>query len=214
MRQIINEPNERVYIGSKPPIFTRVENNRTKYIDELKISNTEGYDNKYGEWFNKVSIPLNQELVAIIGHKGSGKSAIADIISFCSNYHSDEDFSFLTSKKFREKNDRIAKKFNATLKWKSNYSIEKRLNDTTDTTDGKGVKYLPQGQFERLTNEIAITSKFQQEIEKVVFSHIDDSEKYGKNSFTELIEFKKNTLETELVNLYANIDSLNSELVS
>ncbi len=213
LKQIINEPDDRVYIGEKPPIFTRIASNRTKYINELKITSVDEYDGKYGKWFKDISIPLNKELVAIIGHKGSGKSAIADIISLCSNYCDSNNFSFLTGKKFREKNGKIAKNFNATLQWESNYSISKSLNDIKESTDEKGVKYLPQGQFERLTNEIDTTSKFQKEIEKVVFSHVKDSEKYGAHSFSELIESKKNILETELDVLYKNIESLNSETI-
>lgn len=73
LKQILNEPTDRIFIGEKPPIFTRVANNRTRYISELKISSINGYDNRYGKWFKNVSIPLNKELVAIIGHKGSGK---------------------------------------------------------------------------------------------------------------------------------------------
>jgi hypothetical protein len=213
LKQILNEPDGRVFIGDKPPIFTRVANNRTKYIKKLKISSIDSYDGKYGKWFEDVSIPFNKELVAIIGHKGSGKSAIADIISLCSNYHDDDDFSFLTSKKFLEKNGQIADNFRATLAWESGYEDPKGLYDTPEATEEKGVKYLPQGQFERLTNEIETASEFQKEIEKVVFSHIDDSEKYGTHSFSELIEFKKNTLESELVGLYKDIESFNSKII-
>jgi len=213
LRQILNESEYRVYIGEKPSIFTRVANNRIRYINELKITTTDGYDDKYGKWFKNISIPLNQELVAIIGHKGSGKSAIADIISLCSNYYNNDDFSFLTTKKFREKSGRIARNFEATLVWESGYKVLKGLNDIPESTDEKGVKYLPQGQFERLTNEIATASEFQNEIEKVVFSHIEESEKYDKHSFADLIEFKKNTLETELTGLYANIESLNTKII-
>ena len=213
LKQILNEPDDRVFIGEKPLIFNRVANNRTKYINDLKISSIDGYDGKYGKWFEDVSIPLNKELVAIIGHKGSGKSAIADIISLCSNYHNNDDFSFLTSKKFREKSGKIAGNFKANLIWESGYAAPKGLNDIPEATEEKGVKYLPQGQFERLTNEIATASEFQKEIEKVVFSHIDDSEKYNSHSFSELIKLKKNTLETELVGLYTSIESLNSKII-
>ncbi len=212
LKQILNEPDERVFIGENPPIFSRIANNRTKYISELKITSTDIYDDKYGKWFKDISIPLNKELVAIIGHKGSGKSAIADIIALCSNCY-DNDFSFLTTKKFREKSGKIATNFKATLAWESGYEVVKGLNETPDATYEKGVKYLPQGQFERLTNEISTATEFQKEIEKVVFSHIEDSEKYDTHSFAELIDLKKNTLETELISLYANIESLNSKII-
>ncbi|MCF6174984.1 MAG: hypothetical protein L3J71_04415 [Victivallaceae bacterium] len=213
LKQILNEPEDRVYIGEKPPIFTRIETNRTKYIKELKINAIDGYDNKYGKWFQDVNILLNQELVAIIGHKGSGKSAIADIISLCSNYYDNNDFSFLTNKKFREKNGKIANNFIANLDWESGYNTKIGLNNTPELTNEKGVKYLPQGQFERLTNEISTVSEFQKEIEKVVFSHIEETEKYNTNSFSELIDLKKQTLETELNSLYKHIESLNTEII-
>ena len=213
LKQVLNEPDDRVFIGDRPGILDRVANNRTRYIKELKISSIDGYNGKYGKWFENVIIPFNKELVAIIGHKGSGKSAIADILSLCSNYHNDKDFSFLTSSKFREKNGKIANKFKATLVWESGYDDPKGLNDTPDDSNEKGVKYLPQGQFERLTNEISTASEFQKEIEKVVFSHIDDSEKLGTHSFSELIELKKNILETELTRLYTDIESFNSKII-
>jgi len=214
LKQILNEPKDRVFIGEKPEILERVANNRTKYIKELKISSVDGYDGKYGKWFENISIPLNKELIAIIGNKGSGKSAVADIISLCSNYYNDKDFSFLTSEKFREKSGKIAKNFKATLVWESEHEDTKGLNDVPDDTNLKGIKYIPQGQFERLTNEISTASEFQKEIEKVVFSHISDSERLGANSFTELIEKKKHTFETELVSLYTEIETLNSQIIN
>jgi DNA repair exonuclease SbcCD ATPase subunit len=75
------------------------------------------------------------------------------------------------------------------------------------------VKYIPQGQFERLTNEISSATEFQKEIEKVVFSHIDDTEKYGAHSFEELIEKKKSTLETELQGLFNDVESINNRII-
>jgi len=213
LKQVLNEPEDRVFIGDKPGIFDRILKNRTKYIKELKITSIDGYDGKSGKWFENVSIPINQELVAIIGHKGSGKSALADIISLCSNYHNNEDFSFLTTKKFREKNGIIANKFIATLIWESGYEDPKGLNDNPDDTNQKGVKYIPQGQFERLTNEISSATEFQKEIEKVVFSHIDETEKLGAHTFEELIEKKKNTLETELEGLFNDVESLNTRII-
>jgi ABC-type lipoprotein export system ATPase subunit len=213
LKQALNEPEDRVFIGEKPEIFDRVQKNRTRYIKELQINAIEGYDGSHGKWFKNVSIPLNKELVAIIGHKGSGKSALTDIVSLCSNYHDDEDFSFLTTKKFREKNGAIANYFRAKLTWESGYADEIGLNDDTDDISLKGVKYIPQGQFERLTNGINSAKEFQNEIEKVVFSHIDDSEKLGAHSFDDLIEKKKNIIETQIQGLYDEIESLNNRII-
>ncbi|GEM_PF-1650200 len=44
-----------------------------------------GYNEEQGIWFKDIEIPLNYGLVAIIGNKGNGKSALTDIISLCGN---------------------------------------------------------------------------------------------------------------------------------
>lgn len=213
LKQIINEPDERVFIGEKPEVLKRIDLNRTKYIKELSITKEDGYSGTNGIWFNNITVPLNSELVAIIGNKGSGKSAIADIVSLCSNYYDNNDFSFLSNKKFREKNGKIAKNFTATIVWQSGQKNSRNLNDTPDSSEVKNVKYIPQGQFEKLTNEISSATEFQKEIEKVVFSHIDDAEKLGAQSFDELVEKKTKTVEVEQETLYGKIKSVNEEII-
>lgn len=212
LKQILNEPEGRIFVGDKPEVFDRIAKNRTKYIKELKISAHEGYDNRYGKWFENINIPFNSELVAIIGNKGSGKSALADIIALCSNYQNHEDFSFLKPKKFRD--GKHARNFSATLVWESDIEVPKSLDEKATDGEIEDVKYLPQGQFERLTNEINSAEEFQNEIEKVVFDHLDDSEKMGLQSFEELIESKKRIVDNEIDSLLDDLKSLNDQIIS
>ena len=203
LKQVLIEPEGRIFIGDKPPLFNRIAKNRTRYIKKLSITQVEGYDERQGVWFKNVSIPLNSELVAIIGNKGSGKSAIADVLALCANYQSNDDFSFLKTKKFKEKN--LAENFTASITWESESPpVEINLNEQSENTE-LGVKYLPQGQFERLTNEIRTAEKFQREIESVVFSHIPKSENLGARSFDELIEKKTSSVNSELESLKSDI---------
>ena len=211
LKQIINEPEDRVFIGDKPEILNRIEKNRTKYIKELKITPHENYDNRYGKWYENVDIPFNGELVAIIGNKGSGKSAVADIIALCSNYQNHDDFSFLRPKKFRD--GKHANNFNATLVWKSESKVEKSLDEKAVEGEIENVKYLPQGQFERLTNEINSAEEFQNEIEKVVFAHIDESEKMGLQTFKDLIKSKKRIVDTEISSLLDDLKPQNDQII-
>ena len=84
----------------KPEILTQIENNPTKYIDYLMIDQVNGYDGRKGKWFKNIKIELNHELIAIIGNKGKGKSAIAEIIGLCGNSRiREDDLSFLNSQK-------------------------------------------------------------------------------------------------------------------
>jgi ABC-type lipoprotein export system ATPase subunit len=211
LRQVINEPNDRVFIGEKPESILRIQKNRTKYIKSLSIVSKAGYDGRHGTWFENVEIPINGELVAIIGNKGSGKSALSDIISLCANYQNHEDFSFLNSRKFRDgKHD---KNFEATLTWQSDTAQKRGLDDKSTTGPIEDVKYLPQGHFERLTNEISTAREFQSEIEKVVFAHLDDSERMGAESFRELVESQKRLVEAEITTLSESLNPINKTII-
>lgn len=211
LKQIIYEPEERVYIGESPDIIQKVLDNRTKYIKSIKIQAKTGYDGKYGKWFDNIEIPINSELIAIIGNKGSGKSAISDIISLCGYYQNQDDFSFLKAKKFRD--GKHAKSFEAILKWESGDEDPKGLDDNTSNGQLEKVKYLPQGYFERLTNEISSTKEFQKEIENVVFTHLEEDRKIGYLSFEELIESKKKNVEQEITLLKVELNSINDSII-
>lgn len=49
LKQLIYEPEDRVYIGKEPPLLGRVVNNKTKYIESLNIRKKDGYDGK--KWY-------------------------------------------------------------------------------------------------------------------------------------------------------------------
>lgn len=211
LKQVINEPTDRVFIGESPESLLRIQKNRTKYIKTLSIASKKGYDGRHGTWFKNVEIPINGELVAIIGNKGSGKSALSDIIALCANHQNQEDFSFLNSRKFRDgKHDRS---FEATLTWHSDTAQKKTLDDRSTAGPIEDVKYLPQGQFERLTNEISTAREFQFEIEKVVFAHLDVSERMRATSFRELVESQKRLVESEIGTLIESLNPINKALV-
>ena len=79
LRQVLHEPCDRIYIGPTPPIY----HDQARVIRAVKLSNGRG-------WFDDISIPLNPGLVSIIGQKGSGKSALAELISFAAgSWHPD-----------------------------------------------------------------------------------------------------------------------------
>lgn len=211
LKQVLIEPEERIYIGKTPQIIEKVKDNRTKYIKGLSIDWIGNYDGKHGKWFKQVEIELNPELVAIIGNKGSGKSALADIIGLCGHYKNQKDFSFLREKKFRE--GKVSKYFEAKLQWVSEEVIPKILSDNSDSGEIETVKYLPQGYFETLTNEISTTEAFQKEIENVVFTHLNDEDKLGFQTFEELIEHHKLSVDREIKSLIESLNDLNTEII-
>lgn len=211
LKQIVYEPEDRVFVGQIPPILSHVEGKKTKYINSLKIDQTSGYSGGNGVWFKDVQIPLNKELVAIIGNKGSGKSAVADVIGLAGNTHNDEYFSFLQKKKFLSKG--YAENYYCELFWCDNTSGgQVGLSSKTDHSKGERVRYLPQSYFESLTNDLE-DSGFNQTLKSVTFSHLPKNERLGKETFDDLEEEKNRSIRSELVSLESQLNDSSAELI-
>ncbi len=191
LKQILNE-KDRVFIGERPRLFDSISNNRTKYIETLAIKHVDDYKCS-DEWFNNVVIDFNPELVAIIGNKGSGKSAIADIVALCCNAKNYDDFSFLNERKFKNKG--LAKNFEATVKFKDDNEYTRNLFEESTNDKQPLVKYFPQGYFEDLCNNFEKDEDFNAEIENIVFQYVKDVDKLGASSFRELIKKKTDAIE-------------------
>jgi hypothetical protein len=128
LRQIINEPEDRVFIGRIPPKMDEVHRNPTRYLSAIAIRKVSGADGE-DVWFD-CQVPLNFDMVAIIGNKGTGKSALADVLALAGNTHCDPKyFSFLTKDRFCERNGRIAKQFEVETEWMDGTKTTVSLND-------------------------------------------------------------------------------------
>lgn len=214
LKQITYEPEGRIHIGSQPTVLTRQEQDGTKFLKTLTIDHVEGYDGRNGQWFKSVDLPLNPELTTIIGNKGSGKSAIVDIVGLLGDSRQEAHFSFLIDdskrKKFRQRG--YAENFEASVTWHTDRVVEKRLSDNCDLNEPETVRYLPQNYFEQLTNEIEI-EQFRHEIEDVVFSHVDETDKLGKSTFAELEETKTLQSKQEISEYKARLREANVDIV-
>ena len=78
LKHVCCEPEDRVFLGDIPPSLQRVSQNRTRYVRSVEIRKIAGAVLSE-KWFD-CTVPFNHGLVAIIGNKGSGKSALAHIL--------------------------------------------------------------------------------------------------------------------------------------
>lgn len=195
LKQAIIECAERVHTGSVPEKLIQIESNKTRYIDKIEIRSEAPFEN----WFTQ-SIPLNPELVSIIGNKGSGKSALADILGLLGNSKNAEHFSFLSTEKFYK--DSSANNHFAKLKWISDEDYTKDVNLTRsyDKSEIEKVKYIPQSYFEKVCNLIDNQKDFKKEIEKVIFKHLKDEDKLGADDFDSLVKIKKDKVSKDIEN--------------
>ena len=147
------------------------------------------------EWFDN-SIVFNTDLVAIIGSKGSGKSALSDILGLLGNSKNERYFSFLNSERFRKSPENLSQYFEAKLTWLDGCIDERCLSIKSDLTEVEKVKYLPQKYIENVCNDLG--NGFEQEINKMVFSYLPENEKLMKSSFDDLINYLCQGIEDEI----------------
>ncbi len=208
-RAIKQEPGTRVFIGNTPEKQKVVDENKTKYIKSIQIRKNTQTENSLTEiWFDSCYLEFNSNLIAIIGNKGSGKSAIADVMALCGNAECDE-FSFLTPKKFYK--DHKADSFEAKINWESNEATNFiSLSSKRSSDKPERVKYIPQQLFEKLCNEEQ--KCFHNEIQGVIFSHVDKNDHLGCSTLSELIDVSTEGINSNINSLRGKIKDINRKI--
>lgn len=212
LKQAILEPAKRSFIGDKPPKLHEVESNKTYYIESVEVTKTSDIGD---QWLDACDIPLNPDLIAIIGNKGSGKSALADVIATLGNSKQSKHFSFLKRDRFLGKTGDPARNFTGTLTWRDE-SVETRpLNELPSAEKAELVRYIPQGYFEGLCNEHASgkSNAFEKELRSVIFSHISDDMRLGALDFDQLTEQQEQALRNRLGEYRKELSAINGSIV-
>lgn len=215
LRQAIREPAKRSFIGECPLKKKIFNENKSRFIDRLEI-------NKIQEatlpenWLDETKLTFSPDLIAIIGNKGSGKSALADITALLGNSKQSRHFSFLKKNRFRGRSGDPAKQFAAKVFWADDQILEKNLNENPAIENIELVKYIPQGHFEELCNAHVSgqSDAFEKELRTVIFSHADDSIRLGALDFDQLIEQQENALRSRLDDLRIDLQKINRQIVS
>lgn len=212
--QVLSDPNERVFVGEVPPKLVRVQSNKTKYMTSISIKRKQNAT-LAEDWFNNI-IPLNPGLVAIIGNKGKGKSALTDTIGLLSNTKQHGEFTFLSPDNFRQPKDNKAKHFQATLTWESGTTITKGLEEPVNEQQPELVKYIPQNYLDKICTQLGRIeeSGFDRELKKVIFSHVGSAGRLGKASLDELIAYKTAEANAKIQILKQELRRINEEIVA
>ncbi|PHQ83700.1 MAG: ABC transporter [Thalassobium sp.] len=215
LQQAIKEPAKRSYIGEQPLKIKLFNANRSLFIDKLEVNKVVG-SALNDEWLNKTELCLNPDLIAIIGNKGSGKSALADITALLGNSKQNHHFSFLKENRFRGKTGEPAKHFMAKSTWADGQEMERNLNDNPAIENVELVKYIPQGHFEELCNAHVSgkSDAFEKELRAVIFSHADDAVRLGALDFDQLIEQQERSLRSRLESLRSELHNINQKIYS
>lgn len=209
----IHEFDERVAVCTRPDKLDKVEGNKTKYIRSISIDQNENYDLEE-TWFDDVRVDFNHNLIAIIGQKGNGKSALTDIISLLGNSTA-EDFSFLNDDKFKNE-DNKARCFEATLTWESGAESTRDLHEDVSESEVEKLKYVSQEFFDSVCDETKIEedSAFDREVKQVIFSHVESSDRLGCSSLDKLISHKTEPIYESIEMQRQELSDLNEEIIN
>jgi len=211
--QAIMEPAKRSFIGERPPKLSEIAENITYFIDSVEVAKNPGATSA-GVWLDGSRLPLNPDLVAIIGNKGSGKSALADVIALLGNSRQKHHFSFLKKDRFRGKSGEPAKHFVGTLTWFDSSKVQRNLNEDPPEDKVELVRYIPQGHFEELCNDHVSgrSTAFENELRAVIFSHAGESIRLGALDFDQLIEQQESSYRDQLGEFGKDLKRLNQEI--
>ena len=211
-KQIVYEPEERVYIEDSLP----KTKNAAKVIDRIEIKNS-------NNWFEEKPILLNENLITIIGEKGAGKTALVDFIALAGgdfDIKEEDPGSFIfkalkSSKQIEETIENCA----ITIHWRDG-SLDPItiLKDFRDYKDLKKVRYLSQSFIEKKCRPEQ-AGELQKEIENIIFQYIPTQDRMGQTTFSDLktkktqsIQLKKTRCKQEIIDFNNEIFNLEEEI--
>jgi hypothetical protein len=175
LRQAVIEPAKRVWIGNTPPDHSSPPIS----ISQIDLQET--------PWLANKTIQLNDGLIAIIGSRGSGKTALVDIIAAGAGAIRADfgESSFL--KRASDPVDYIGSS-GVTLSWSDNSTKNAPLlPDYFDEEAAGDICYLSQHFVERLCSSAGLAEDLRREMERVIFEATEPTERLETNSFEELL---------------------------
>jgi AAA domain, putative AbiEii toxin, Type IV TA system len=179
LRQAVIDPAGRAFVGVEPP-FRAIQ---SQVISMVEI--------KGAPWATTPILALNPGLVAIIGARGSGKTALADAIAAgCdATSHRLSEASFLV--RARDLLGGVSVRLN----WETGDPSERPLVDADEyATQYPRARYLSQKFVEELCSAAGMTDALLGEIERVIFEAHSSTERDGTVDFDELLDLRATRL--------------------
>ncbi|EOX9900098.1 TPA: TrlF family AAA-like ATPase [Pseudomonas aeruginosa] len=176
LRQICIEPEERVFVGAEPPRGAL----DSHAIKSVSVTNA--------PWIANGAVALNAGLVAVIGARGSGKTALADLIAAGGLALSPH----LNERSFIHRAKQHLGDSEAELHWASGEKTGNQLTQTDmeDYLASPYVQYLSQQFVDQLCSAEGLDDALVAEIERVIFNAHPLADRQGADSFMELLNIR------------------------
>ncbi len=182
LRQACIDPESRAFVGSEPPSSAMP----SQVISHISINNA--------DWASTPEVSLNSGLVAIIGARGSGKTALADMAAAgCDSIPTHVwNANEYTSPSFLVRARQIIGNETVTLKWGGGDETTRALNgrDVNNCFAFPRARYLSQQFVEELCSSNGVSDGLIEEIERVILEAYPIDEREGAVDFREFREHK------------------------
>jgi AAA domain, putative AbiEii toxin, Type IV TA system len=180
LRQACIDPGDRAFVGPEPPHQALP----SQVISQVNLTNA--------AWATTPAIPLNPGLIAVIGARGSGKTALVDVIAAGCDAIAwpPEDSDKSISPSFLVRARSLMGQGQVTLTWGGGGAVTRAL----DGSDANGpatyarARYLSQQFVEELCSSQGASEGLVQEIERVIFEAHNEDQRAGATDFQELLE--------------------------
>jgi energy-coupling factor transporter ATP-binding protein EcfA2 len=192
LRQMLLEPSRRLFIGERPLSASYAT------INNITL--------KGGDWFPSAGVSLNEGLIAIIGARGSGKTALADLISLGA-----QSVDFTDDQSFISRAGGLLNGMHVNLKWgmsKTSVAFDNIHHQDFE----RNVKYLSQHFVSRIcSNENS--KSLQSEIEQMIFNALSLEERRSCSTFDQLESLILTPVHEKQQNAKANLENLNGTVI-
>lgn len=195
LRQAILEPLERVEIGPSSP---ELGIDKSQVIDQVVISN-------HSDWFKTDTINLNHNLVSVVGKKGSGKSALAELVAVAAGHKIAAD----DKKAFLNRAMPMLSDVEVELVWGD--GAKSQYKDASSCETHPRVRFLSQSFVDELCSSEDRGARLANEIEAVVFDFVDASERGSATNFKELRSERTKSISINKRSVRKKLETLNTE---
>jgi hypothetical protein len=198
LRQAVIEPEERVWLGDSPP-----PTSLSGWVRGIRTSDA--------TWWVSGEVPVNPGLVSIIGARGSGKTALVDILAAGAGL----DPSARAPSSFLEramKPVNLLRSAIAEVTWADGARVQRVLASSAAPTAQEEVCYLTQHFVERLCSSAGLAHELRLEIERVIFAATDPSNRLEADSFATLREIYTDPIQRRRTELDYRIEEISTAI--
>ncbi len=203
LRQAVIEPADRVWIGPSPPHHAI----SSVAVSEVATSGT--------PWLVNTQVELNPGLVAVIGARGSGKTALAEIVATGAHAAGAGQGSSSFLVRASTPVDHLGEA-SVELGWADGSKTTAYLRPGSEEDFeqcSEDARYLSQHFVERLCSASGLATELRAEMERVVYETTERTDRFETDSFEELLAVHVRPITDRRAELQESIQSISDDIV-